>query len=103
MFKVSVLYPAVADDQFDMDYYLNTHTGLVKSLLEPEGLIKADIEEGVAGNAPGTPPDYKVICGLFFPSIELLQTALEKHGMELMMDIPNFTGVVPTLQISKVL
>jgi hypothetical protein len=37
MFKITVLYPKTATDSFDMDYYLNTHTPMVKTLLEPEG------------------------------------------------------------------
>ena len=102
MFKLTVLYPNSAEDNFDMDYYINTHTPLVKELLGPEGLIKVEIEEGVAGGSPGTSADFIVICGIFFPDPELLEQALEKHAMELLSDIPNFTSVVPVMQVSKV-
>ncbi|CAG5002218.1 hypothetical protein DYBT9275_02841 [Dyadobacter sp. CECT 9275] len=103
MVKLTVLYPNSAEDNFDMDYYINTHTPLVKALLGPEGLIKVEVEEGVAGGSPGTSASYTVICGIFFPDPEKLESALEQHGMELLSDIPNFTSVVPVMQISKVL
>ena len=103
MFKISVLYPKSAADDFDLDYYINTHTPLIKTLLAPEGLVKVEVEEGVAGGAPGTAPTYTIICGIFFPDAESLESALEKHAMDLLSDIPNFTSVVPTMQVSRVL
>ena len=103
MFKINVLYPKSAEDNFDLDYYINTHTPLLKELLGPEGLIKVEIEEGIAGGTPGSDPTYTVLCGIFFPDPETLEAALEKHAMELLSDIPNFTSVVPTMQVSRVL
>lgn len=103
MFKITVLYPKSEGDNFDLDYYVNTHTPLLKSLWEPEGLIKVEIEQGVAGGAPGTDAAFVIICGIFFPDLETLQNAMDKNGMDLISDIPNFTGVIPELQISQVL
>jgi uncharacterized protein (TIGR02118 family) len=103
MFKVSVLYPKTATDVFDLDYYLNTHTPLVKTLLGPEGMIKVEIEEGVAGGMPGSDATYAIICGIFFPDLESLENAMAQHGMELISDVPNFTGVIPEMQVSRVL
>ena len=103
MFKLTVLYPKSAADNFDLEYYINTHTPLLKDLLGPEGLIKVEIEEGIAGGAPGTDATYTVICGIFFPDPETMEKAMDKHGFELMSDIPNFTSVVPAMQVSKVL
>lgn len=103
MFKLTVLYPKSAEDHFDLDYYLNSHTPLVKERLGPEGLVKVEIEEGVAGGAPGSPPEYGLICGIFFPDSDTLEKALEKHAIELVMDVQNFTSVIPVMQISRVL
>ena len=103
MFKVTVLYPKDATDHFDLDYYLNTHTPLVHDLLGPEGLLKVEIEEGVAGGAPGTDAAYTIVCGIFFPDMESLENAMSKHAMDLLGDIPNFTSVVPEMQLSRVL
>ena len=103
MFKLTVLYPKTSEDNFDLDYYINSHTVLVKRLLEPEGLVKVEIEEGMAGGAPGSDAAYTIICGLFFPDPETLEKALEKHGFECISDISNFTSVVPLMQVSRVL
>ena len=103
MFKITVLYPKSAADNFDLDYYINTHTPLLKNLLGPEGMIKVELEEGIAGGAPGSDATYTIICGIFFPDPETLEKAMEIHGLELLSDIPNFTSVVPTMQVSRVI
>ena len=102
MFKLTVLYPKSAADNFDLDYYINSHTPLVKNLLGPEGLIKVEVEEGIAGGAPGTDATYTIICGIFFPDSETLEKAMDKHAFELISDVSNFTSVIPAMQVSKV-
>ncbi len=103
MICLTVLYPKTADSQFDMDYYLNTHTPLVRERLTPLGLTGVDLESGMAGAAPDSPPAYVMICRLNFSSPDELQTALNAHGPELTGDIPNFTDVQPLMQISQLL
>ncbi|MDQ6480932.1 EthD family reductase [Dyadobacter sp. LHD-138] len=102
MFKVTVIYPHAAEDDFNVAYYLDVHTPLVKELLGPFGLVKVDVEIGVSGPAPGSEPPYKVICGIFFPDLQSLQDGLATEGGTLIGDIPNFTSVVPEMQISQV-
>jgi len=101
MVSVTVLYPKTADSRFDLDYYLTTHTPLVRELLTPMGLTGIDLEQGLAGGAPNTPPAYTLIGKLNFTTIEELQAALMTHGPALMGDIPNFTDVQPVMQISR--
>lgn len=101
MISLTVLYPKTADSQFDLDYYLNTHTPLVKERLASVGLMGVDLRTGLAGGAPDSPPAYTMICNLSFNSIEELQNALATHGPELIADIPNFTNVQPIMQISQ--
>lgn len=100
MISLTVLYPKTADSHFDLDYYLNTHTPLVKERLTSIGLTGVDLRTGLAGGASDTPPIYAMIGNLNFSTIEELQTALAMHGPELIGDIPNFTNVQPTMQIS---
>jgi uncharacterized protein (TIGR02118 family) len=66
-------------------------------------MLKIEIEEGVAGGTPGTDATFSIICGLFFPDLESLENAMSTHAMDLIGDIPNFTGVIPEIQVSKVL
>ncbi|AQG78526.1 EthD family reductase [Spirosoma montaniterrae] len=101
MLCVTVLYPKPADSQFDMDYYLNRHTPLVRELLGPVGLVGIDLEAGLAGAAPDTSPTYGMIARLKFNSLDELQTALATNGAALIADIPNFTDVQPVMQISQ--
>jgi uncharacterized protein (TIGR02118 family) len=101
MVSLTVLYPKTADSQFNMDYYVNTHTPLVKERLTSIGLTNVDLRAGVAGAAPDSPPAYAMVCNLSFGTVEELQNALATHGPELVGDIPNFTNVQPIMQISQ--
>ena len=102
MFKVTVLYPRSAEDDFNIAYYLDVHTPLVKELLGPWGLVKVDIEVGIAGAAPGSEPVYKLICGIYFSDLQSLQTGMDAEGPTLIADFANFTSVTPVMQISRV-
>ncbi len=101
MISLTVLYPKTADSHFDMDYYLNTHTPLVKERLTSIGLIGVDLRAGMAGAAPDSPPMYEMVANLNFGTIEELSNALATHGPELTGDIPNFTNVQAIMQISQ--
>ena len=103
MICLTVLYPKTTESNFDLDYYLSIHTKLVKDRLSPLGLISVDIERGVAGAAPDSPPAYELICRLNFESVEALQNAIGIHGAELIADIPKFTDVEPVMQISQII
>lgn len=102
MFKVTVLYPREVEDDFNVAYYLDSHTPFLKELLGPYGLVKVDIEIGIAGAAPGSEPPYELICGIFFSDLQSLQSGMDSEGPTLIADIPNFTSVVPIMQISRV-
>jgi uncharacterized protein (TIGR02118 family) len=101
MISLTVLYPKTVDSHFDLDYYLNTHTPLVKERLTPVGLSGVDLRVGMAGAAPDSPADYAMICNLNFSSVEEIQNAFVVAGAEIMGDIPNFTNVQPLMQISQ--
>ncbi len=101
MISATVLYPKSEDSRFDLDYYLHTHTPLVRELLTPMGLTNVDLRSGLVGGASDTPPAYAMICNLSFGTIEEIQNALARHGPELLGDIPNFTNVEPIIQISQ--
>ena len=103
MICLTILYPETEEAKFDLEYYLNVHIPLVRERLTPEGLVRIDIEEGLAGGAPGTPPAYAVIGKLNFETLEALQSALATHGPDLMGDIPNFTKLQPQMQLSRII
>ncbi|WP_375446972.1 EthD family reductase [uncultured Fibrella sp.] len=102
MVSLAVLYPNTADSHFDMTYYLDRHTPLVKERLTPLGLINVDLREGLAGGSPDSPAAYTMITNLTFSTMEELQNGLATHGDELIGDIPNFTNVQAEMQICQV-
>lgn len=101
MISLTVLYPNTAGTKFDMDYYVNTHTPLVRERLTPMGLTDVNIETGLAGGAPDTPPAFTLIARLSFDTIDDLQAGLAAHGPELIGDILNFTDTQPIMQVSQ--
>lgn len=101
MIKVSVMYPNGADSKFDMMYYLNTHVPLVLQKLG-SAVKGAAVEQGLGGMQPGSPPAYVAMGHLLFESVEAFQQSFAPHAQELLGDIPNYTNIQPTIQISEV-
>src|SRR5258707_5565327 len=101
MIKVSVLYPNTAGSKFDMDYYLNTHTPMLRHKLGA-ALKSVAIDEGIAGGGPGTQPTYRVLCHLGFDSVDSFNAAFAPHAQPIMSDIANYTDVQPVIQIGEV-
>ena len=97
---VTVMYPNTPGSKFDMEYYMGSHFDLVGKLWGPK-LKSARVIKGVATPDPDTPPPFQVIAILEFESTEDLQAAMDEHGEEVMGDVPNFTDLTPTVQISE--
>jgi uncharacterized protein (TIGR02118 family) len=100
LIKVSVLYPNSPDTHFDMAYYLEHHIPLAHRLFGTHpGYRGVTVERGLAGaDAP-----FVALCHFSFDSLGEFMAAFEPHTAELQGDIPNYTNVAPTIQISEVL
>jgi len=101
MIKVSVFSPERAGSKFDMDYYCNTHIPMVREKLGA-ACKGAAVEQGMSGATPGSRPGFIAMGHLYFKSVEEFQTALGPHAEAIMADIPNYTDIQPTIQISEV-
>ncbi len=101
MIKVSVLYPNEEGKRFDMEYYLNKHGAMLQQKLGA-ALKGAAVEQGLSGAVPGSRPTYIAMGHLYFDSVEAFQNAFGPHAESIMGDIPNFTDIQPTTQISEV-
>ena len=101
MIKVSVLYPGGAGSTFNMDYYLTQHMPMVRARLGTACKSAAE-EEGLGGGTAGSVPAFSAMGHLYFDSVEAFQTAWGPHAGEIMGDIPNYTNVQPTIQVSEV-
>jgi uncharacterized protein (TIGR02118 family) len=79
MISVSVLYPGGANTKFDMNYYLAKHIPMVKQKLGA-ACKRVDVEEGIAGGAPGAAATYVAIAHLAFDSVDAFQAAFVPHA-----------------------
>jgi uncharacterized protein (TIGR02118 family) len=101
MIKVSVLYPNNEGAKFDIVYYCSKHIPMVRQKLGT-ACKGAAVEQGIAGATPGSRPAFIAMGHLYFDSVEAFQTAFGPHAEAIMADIPNYTDVQPTIQISDV-
>lgn len=99
MIKLSVLYPNGDSATFDMEYYCKSHMPMVRQSLGAalKGIV---VDQGIG--QPGSPAPFLAMGHLVFDSMVDLQSALDAHGPKLMADIPNYTNVQPTIQISEI-
>ena len=103
MIRVSVMYASGEGKKFDHDYYVQKHMTLVRERWGGMGLVKIEVDRGVAGGAPGAPAPFAAIGHVFFSSLDQFQKAAATHGQELFGDVPNFTNISPEVQISDVI
>ncbi len=101
MIKVSVFYSNTEGSKFDMNYYCNSHIPMVRQKLGA-ACKGASVEQGIAGATPGSPPAFVAMGHLYFDSAQAFQTAFGPHAEAIMADIPNYTDIQPTIQISDV-
>ena len=102
MIRVSVMYPSGEGKKFDVEYYVSKHMALVQQRLGSLGLLRWEVDKGMAGGAPGAPAPFAAIGHIYFSSIADFQAAMKPHGKELFADVPNFTNISPQVQISEI-
>jgi uncharacterized protein (TIGR02118 family) len=102
MIRVSVMYPNGEGKTFDIDYYARKHMTLVKDRIGTLGLVRLEVDKGLAGGAPHAPAPFACIGHLYWNTLGEFQKAMGQHGKELMADIPNFTNIQPQIQISEI-
>lgn len=101
MLKVSVFYPNNEGNKFDWEYYLKRHIPMVQQELGA-ACKRVAVEQGLGGAQPGSRATYVAMGHMYFDSVETFQAALAAHAEVIMGDIPNFTDLQPTIQISEV-
>jgi uncharacterized protein (TIGR02118 family) len=74
---------------------------VVMDRLKSSGLIRYEIDTGLAGGAPGSPAPFICAGRLYFNTVEEFQAALAMHGPEILSDIPNYTDIEPQIQVSQ--
>ena len=79
---------------------MNKQMRKMRSGVRAEG--GAAVEHGLSGAAPGSRPAFIAMGHLYFDTLEAFQAAFGPHAQAFMADIPNYTDIEPTLQISDV-
>ena len=102
MIKLSVLYPEAPEARFDLAYYTERHVPLVLARCG-NAIKRGEIERGIAGMEPGSTPPFRIAAHLVFDSAESMQASFGRHLPEFLADLPNFTNIQPTVQISELL
>ena len=102
MIRLSVLYPATPGSRFDSNYYLGQHLELSGRLLKPRGLVRTEIDKGIAVFPPGAPPPYHAVGNLFFRTMAELESALKATAAEFVADERNYFDGPSVVQISEV-
>ena len=75
---------------------------MVNKNMGNRGLIKVEVDKGVSGPDPSEPAPFVAIAHLTFNTVEEVHEAFKAVGREVMGDIPNFTDIKPTVQISEI-
>jgi uncharacterized protein (TIGR02118 family) len=102
MIRVTVLYPNEAGKRFDHGYYAGKHLPMVMERLKGSGMLRYEVDKGVAGGGPGAPPPFVAACHLYFNGLDDFQKGIAAHGNEILGDIPNYTNISPQIQISDI-
>jgi len=101
MICLSVLYANAAGKRFDHDYYAQKHMPMVLDRLKADGMTRYEIDRGLGGPAPGSPPAYLCIGRCYFETLAGFEQGFAKHGADLAADIPNYTDAEVVLQVSE--
>jgi uncharacterized protein (TIGR02118 family) len=98
MQRVTVVYPNKIDAKFDFDYYMKKHIPWV------EGLMGKSIEvrRGIS-SATGSSAAFVCVATIPIESVATFQAIFERHGAEILADIPNYTNIEPLVQIDEIL
>jgi len=96
------MYPATPGSRFDWDYYLGPHLELARQLLGSRGLVRTEIDRGLAGLGPGAPPPYHAVGHLFFETMAEVERALQATAAEFIEDQHHYTDAPAVVQISEV-
>ena len=102
MVRISVLYPNEPGKKFDHGYYAQKHLPLVMDRLKSFGMLRYEVDKGLAGGGPGAPAPFVAACHFYFNAAGDFQKGIGAHGKEIMGDIPNYTDIAPQIQISEI-
>ena len=85
-----------------MEYYSGEHMQLVQECLG-DALLGGGVEKGLGSAEPGAPAPFVATGYMEFESLEAFQAAYLPHAEAIMGDVPNYTDIVPIIQVAKII
>ena len=99
MVTMTVVYPYSADKPFDEAYFSATHVPLLKEVWG-DAVKDVSVHHSLAGLSGD--PSYATIAQVEFTSMEAFQQAMaQPRSGEVQADVVNYSGVTPTVQLSR--
>ncbi|MCH8279074.1 MAG: EthD family reductase [Chloroflexi bacterium] len=102
MIRVTVAYTNQEGKKFDWDYFTGTHAEIVHREMDSRGMVGFEQDKGISGADPSTPPPFVGMAFLTFNTLDEVHQAFMAVGGTVMGDIPNYTDIEPTIQISEI-
>lgn len=99
MVTMTVVYPYSADTPFDEAYYAGVHVPLIHDVWG-DAVTGVSVHHAIAGLSGD--PAFATIAQIEFASMAAFQAAMaQPRAGELQADLPNFSAVTPTVQLSR--
>ena len=102
MIRVTVAYTNQEGKKFDWDYFTGTHAEIVHREMDSRGMVRFEQDKGISGADPSAPPPFVGMGFLTFNTLDEVHQAFVAAGRAVMGDIPNYTDIEPTIQISEI-
>lgn len=100
MVTMTVMYPFDAEKPFDEAYFHATHLPLVKEVWG-DAVTGITCHHGVAGLG-AEHPAFSTMVQIEFASMEAFQQAMgHPRAAEVNGDVPNYSAIAPTVQLSR--
>ena len=103
MIRVTVSYANEPGKRFDWDYFMGDHMVIVHRELDHRGMVRVEIDKGVSAADPSAPAPFTAAIHLIFDTVEEVHAAFIAAGRPVMGDVPNYTDIQPTIQISEMM
>ena len=101
LFKVAFLYPNGEGNTFDLDYYESSHMPMVAGFVG-DNLKFYEIDKGISGRTPDDEAPFLAVGYLYVKNVAAYSASIGQNIDAILADIPNYTNVRPTIQISEV-
>jgi uncharacterized protein (TIGR02118 family) len=95
------LYPNGPNTTFDADYYRDRHLTLIMRLYG-DSIERLELRKVIAAPHGMPAPAYAAAINIWIADVAAFHHHNERHGPELIADVPNFTNALPTIQFDSV-